>query len=689
MRLKRISFWIATLSLALVLLIGIVDVQRTSPGPVSSVHAQLEQLDGGQSCSACHGGWFSSMTESCLECHAAIGEQIEARRGLHGAQLEAITQRCATCHSEHHGEGFSIVNDQSFALAGAKSRAEFDHQLIGWEMSGAHVELACSKCHENADLAVLPEGAVRFLGERQDCASCHEDPHEGRMRVSCASCHGQESWEGLHSLGHEERLPLIGGHGDVSCRTCHEKDAPRSLEALGEALVKPTPRLCADCHDSPHVASFTRAAALESGRDERAGCVVCHAAEHELFRDERLALSPQQHAASGFSLGPPHAELECASCHAPELANFAERYPGRGQDECSACHADPHEGQFTTGPFAGGECIACHSRQHFDPHEFDLDKHARAALRLEGAHAAAECSACHEDPEPEHARQFRGTPSQCAECHSDSHVGFFAEQLTQAPPPPQNGDCARCHDSERFANAERGFDHARWTGFPVLGAHAQAACEACHPRAELADEHGRTFGTVAEHFGEFESCATCHEDPHQGAFDKPRHPKRFAGEQSCARCHDSTSFRALAREFDHGLWTRFGLVGGHEGVACAACHEPLRRPDEHGRTTALAAGTSCADCHEDPHAGQFTLEGENDCARCHTSLAESMLHFDHERDARFALGDAHKKLDCAACHHVEERGELEFVRYRPIAFRCVDCHGVGEDVLLRRKPRVK
>jgi hypothetical protein len=66
-----------------------------------------------------------------------------------------------------------------------------------------------------------------------------------------------------------------------------------------------------------------------------------------------------------------------------------------------------------------------------------------------------------------------------------------------------------------------------------------------------------------------------------------------------------------------------------------------------------------------------------------------MLHFDHERDARFALGDAHKKLDCAACHHVEERGELEFVRYRPIAFRCVDCHGVGEDVLLRRKPRVK
>lgn len=689
MNVRRLGFWIASCSLALVLLIGVVDVQRTSPGPVTSVHAQLEKLEGGNACSQCHGGWFSDMRSSCLECHAPIAEQIESRTGLHGSQLKAITERCATCHSEHHGASFAIVNDQSFALAGAKSRADFDHALIGWEMSGAHLEPACSKCHENADVAVLAEGQSRFLGKRQDCASCHEDPHEGRMRVSCVSCHGQEKWDGLHSEGHDERLPLIGGHGDVSCRTCHEKDSARSLEALGEAAIKPRPRECADCHESPHVESFTRAAAFALGKSERAGCVVCHAAEHDLFRDERLDLSAEQHAGSGFSLGAPHAELECAQCHDPELASFAERYPGRGQDQCSACHADPHEGQFASGPFSSGDCIACHSRQHFDPHEFDLEKHALTALRLEGAHAKAECAECHHDPQPERARQFRGTPDQCVQCHEDAHDAFFAEKLARVPPSPPNGDCARCHDAERFSNADAGFDHANWTGFAVLGAHAQASCEACHPRAETADETGRTFGRVAEHFGEFESCATCHDDPHGGDFDRPRHPKRFRDATSCARCHDTSSFRSLPFGFDHGLWTRFGLEGGHEGLSCSDCHAPLRKPDELGRTWARAAGTSCADCHDDPHAGQFEVAGEADCARCHTSSHDSMLHFDHETDARFALGAAHRKLDCSACHHVEERAGLEFVRYRPLGTRCVDCHGVGEDVLLRRKSRGK
>jgi hypothetical protein len=688
-RVSRLSFWIATLSLCAVLLIGLVDVQRTSPGPITNVHAQLEKLAGGESCAQCHGGWFSDMTDSCLECHAPVEAQIEEREGLHGAQPRAIAERCATCHSEHHGANFAIVNDQSFALAGAKNRAEFDHALIGWEMNGKHSEQECSKCHESADLAVLPEGTPRFLGLTQDCASCHEDPHKGRMAISCASCHGQETWDGLHSLGHEKRLPLIGGHGDISCRTCHEKDAPRSLEALGEALHKPKPRDCVACHESPHVEGFTQSAALEAELAPGAGCVVCHAAEHDTFRDERLELSPQQHAFSGFSIAAPHAELECAQCHEPKAAEFAARYPGRRQDQCSACHSDPHGAQFASGPFSGGDCIACHSRQHFEPHEFDLEKHARTALALEGQHAKTECAECHGDPAPDEPRVFRGTDSQCSACHGDAHEKFFDPKLAarSSGPTPANGDCARCHDAQSFSNAHAGFDHARWTGFEVLGAHAQSSCEACHPREEHPDPHGRTFGRVDEHFGEFESCGTCHDDPHGGDFDKPRHPKQFRGEASCARCHDSTSFRTLPHGFDHGLWTRFGLEGGHEGLSCSDCHTPLRKPDALGRTWARAAGSSCADCHDDPHAGQFDDAGAADCARCHTSDEKSMLFFDHELDSRFALGEAHSKLDCGACHAFEKRGDLEFVRYRPLGTRCVDCHGVGEDVLLRRKPR--
>jgi len=65
------------------------------------------------------------------------------------------------------------------------------------------------------------------------------------------------------------------------------------------------------------------------------------------------------------------------------------------------------------------------------------------------------------------------------------------------------------------------------------------------------------------------------------------------------------------------------------------------------------------------------------------------LSFDHERDARFALGEAHSGLACAACHHTERKGELAFVRYSPLGTECADCHGSNAEVLLRRQSRKK
>src|SRR6185436_6374591 len=116
----------------------------------------------------------------------------------------------------------------------------------------------------------------------------------------------------------------------------------------------------------------------------------CHAAEHELFRDPKLALTPAQHAASGFALELPHAKQECAQCHAP-AGSFAERYPGRSAELCSQCHADPHGGQFEGGPFATGDCLACHEKTRWEPHTFDVAKHAFTGFALTGAHTSTDC----------------------------------------------------------------------------------------------------------------------------------------------------------------------------------------------------------------------------------------------------------------------------------------------------------
>ena len=691
---KRVglSTWLALLSLAAVALVAIVDVERTSPGPLANVHQGEEDLAGGTNCAACHGGWFRSMAQACLDCHAPIEEQIDARAGLHGAITRGEAMRCGACHSEHHGLGFAMVNRQSFALAGVPDPEAFDHGLVGFDMSGEHLELDCTKCHANAATAVLAKGEQRFLGLSQDCASCHEDVHEGAMAVSCATCHGQEAFDQLHSIGHERVLPLVGGHGDVSCRTCHAEDGPRALEVVGGRGAQPPERTCLDCHASPHAAGFAEGAARLAGMPLEQGCVSCHAAEHASFREEGLTISAEQHALTGFPLAEPHAELGCAACHWPQVEAFAERYPARGADDCSRCHADPHGGQFEGGRFSpagDGDCLACHDRLRFEPHGFTLDMHQRAAFALDGAHAEADCSACHHLPEDGSPRVFAGTAQRCEQCHADAHDGFFdarARELAAA----ERGECARCHLTERFDDvpAER-FDHGAWTGFPVQGAHAEEGCAACHAPAPAPDEAGRSFGRVAELFGPFEGCATCHADPHQGQFDGPGKPLQVDGREGCARCHVETSFRAFADGFEHGSWTGYPLAGAHAAAACSACHAPLRPADALGRTWGRALGSGCADCHADPHGGQFAAEGEGDCARCHTSARADLLAFDHERDARFALGAAHAEVACSACHMEVEQAGTRFVRYRPLGTQCVDCHGVHEEVLLRRKSRTR
>ncbi len=696
---RGLRLWIGIFSLSTVVLLAVVDMRRTSPGALSTVHGREEELSGKRDCRECHGSWVTSMAEACLDCHTAIAAQIDGTdeappEGLHGMLGKEKAQRCALCHSEHHGNGFALVNAQSFAQAGVESVDSFDHRLIGFTMDGAHLALDCAECHEHANDPVLGKGMQRYLGLDQDCASCHDDPHEGRMVVACADCHGQDAWDELASLNHARHLPLVGGHAGVSCSACHEEKGTHALELLGTAKRRPRTRECLECHASPHDGAFVEGVAKLVGKTSGASCVDCHEPEHESFDDERLEITPEQHACSGFGLDAPHDQASCRDCHAPEGESFAARYPGRGPDQCSLCHADPHGGQFATGPFVGKDCIACHRRDRFEPHAFGVNKHALAALKLTGRHLEIECDECHRVPREGEPRVFRGTPSTCEGCHPDAHAGFFARFALGLPglAAVEHGECARCHGTTTFADvpAER-FDHGRWTGFPILGAHAEGACEDCHPLAEEPDETGRRFGRVSEHFGRFEGCSTCHADPHKGAFDGPRHPAKVGEGEGCARCHVETSFRALPYGFDHALWTRFTVVGAHEEAGCSACHEPLARADELGRTWGRAAGPLCSDCHLDPHAGQFApgTGGRTDCARCHTSKVRSYLSFDHERDSRFALGDAHEDLACSACHLPVIQDGIEVVRYRPLGIECTDCHGVQGDFLLRRKKRAQ
>ena len=679
------SLWIGTIAIALVFAYVLSDFARTAPGPLSAVHGQVAALQGFGSCNQCHGGWFRSMQQSCLKCHEAVAQQLHDQRGLHGQLGQERTASCELCHGEHHGEEFAVTNPQSFALAGVADVAQFDHALVGSDITGRHLQLACTACHLLAGRQPLPEGESRYLGLSRDCAGCHEDVHRGQMQLDCAACHGQDSFHLLQAEDHDKVLPLLGGHGGLSCNACHADGKGHDFDRVG-GKAPPPPRLCRDCHQSPHRQAFVAASSRQLHLAEPRSCGGCHLPEHREFAAAGPLLTPAMHESSGFALAAPHDQAKCADCHAA-AAPFAQRYPGRDADTCGSCHRDVHQGQFAASEVGRQGCLGCHDRLRFEPPAFGQQQHDRTAFPLQGRHRDVDCKRCHLRPDDSSPRQFRGTNQRCADCHEDVHAARFVAAMPGDTAVAEG--CERCHTTAGFDRLPAdGFDHARWTGFALRGAHAQSKCEACHPRSTEPDAQHRRFGRVADHFGAFTGCVTCHRDPHQQAFDRPGLPKRLDGRDSCLRCHVETSFRALDHGFDHERWTGFVLAGKHAAIDCETCHAPLLPAAEDGRTWARAAGTTCADCHQDPHAHQFETNGTTDCRRCHkTAERFADLAFRHDLDSRFPLGEPHRKLACTACHKPVRDGDVDVVRYRPIPFQCADCHGGQNDPLHRTRVR--
>ena len=705
---------IGVVSLLAVLSAAVVDFGRTAPGEIHAAHARVDGLAGPGECAQCHGGWTTSMSNACLECHSTIQAHLDGGIGLHGVLGDVAAENCAACHAEHHGASFQSVNDLSFARAGIEDRLGFDHSAVGFDMAGKHLEAECSACHEHVDAVIVPEGAHRYIGLNQSCASCHEDPHAGQLSDTCSVCHTQAAFGEHIFTGHASFLPLTGGHAGLDCRACHEAESEHSLEALrGPKTSRPTPRNCASCHGQPHQESFVLGAAasqgtavhaLATGLARNALCSGCHQPHHTTFAEDATSITAEAHAASGFELALPHDSLSCGSCHKAG-APYAERYPGRSAEQCSACHQDPHAGQFAGLAFvaaadlAGGAvdrqgCIVCHARTHFAPHAFGVEAHAQTALPLEGAHAGAECAACHAQTRVTGSpvRQFHGTPSKCDQCHGDAHAGYFDETLSgarESAPEPKHGDCALCHSPSAFSPAfspDGDFNHGFWTRYALEGSHASAECTSCHARSPEPDENGRTFGRVHQIYGEVTGCNTCHTDVHEGLFDRKGLSAEVQGREDCARCHSPVTFRSLPHGFDHGKWTGWRLDGAHAEADCTACHAPLRRPDAAGRTWGRAKGKDCASCHQSPHGEQFETRPKKGCIKCHESpVSFATLSFDHDLESRFPLDEAHEKVACAGCHKAEEQGEP--VRYRPLPMDCVDCHGVHEKALRRRRRR--
>ncbi|MGE3176907.1 MAG: hypothetical protein AB7O32_05530 [Vicinamibacterales bacterium] len=295
-----------------------------------------------------------------------------------------------------------------------------------------------------------------------------------------------------------------------------------------------------------------------------------------------------------------HANLEglsnCAQCHEQGRKVTASK--------CLACHkpiADRIASKRGVHKDVTDECVACHAEhagtngelRPFEPGTFD---HARVTgFALDGGHAnlAGGCAACHKQ------RTFLDQKSTCVSCHADVHK------------PSLGAACQSCHTTRAFTGSAAGFDHTK-AAFQLTGAHRTVGCEKCHVN--------RQFKGIA-----FNSCASCHKDPHRQAFGT-----------ACSTCHGNDASWRTTR-IDHGR-TAFALIGAHQKATCASCHkQPAMR--------VKPRSDRCAACHVDVHRGTF----QQDCKSCHNETSFAKAPFDHST-TRFALTGKHAPLVCEACH---------------------------------------
>jgi hypothetical protein len=474
-----------------------------------------------QSCVACHKDEHNGrLGQNCQQCHnfgdwknVSQFDHSKTRYPLTGQHVQVSCQKCHTpgpdskprytglafgkcndCHADPHKGSFAQTCQSCHGTGGWKRvsleniNEKFDHSRTKYPLQGKHRSVDCLQCHANGDF----KKPLEF----QTCAGCHKpDPHSGQFAKrpggpECASCHTVEGFK-PSTYGVKEHAvsayPLEFKHATLQCGQCH---TPKGKDTQFRIKFG----LCTDCHKDEHNGQF--AAAPYQNR-----CEQCHTLKG--YRPSTFTLA--RHKDTRFQLTGGHIAIPCGDCHKEKSASeprSAVRYHFEDRS-CTACHDDPHKGQFkdrmqkagSNGNPAG--CEACHTTVSWK--ELQRFDHAQTSFPLVGAHRGTACIDCHKPPNMEtkllHV-DFKAAPTVCGQCHEDIHGAQFAN-------PSHLTACADCHNSIKWKPSL--FDHERRTSFSLRGAHQRVRCESCHKEIRVIEGKSVLFYKPTP-----KECAACH-----------------------------------------------------------------------------------------------------------------------------------------------------------------------------------
>ena len=590
---------------------------QISPGELSKAHEEFEGID---HCTQCHEQGQEITGKKCVDCHTEISEALRTKRGYHFLNASST---CINCHKEHLGRNASITQFDN---------KHFDHRTTGFLLAGKHASVQCERCH--SVMHMKDPTVVRtlhqyphqtYLGLRQRCSDCHNDRHGNTLGTDCQNCHTAEEWNKATAFSHAKTpYPLAGKHLTVGCMKCHETLQGKEVNRPLVFTVKEYGD-CKACHKTPHSEKFSKQE-----------CRSCHAPVGW------SVVSAFDHSTTAFTLIGKHSAVSCEKCH----AGLAVRGVGEKKEfatkpfkDCTPCHASPHAESFSKKP-----CSSCHTSKTWASVPEESFDHSMTAFPLRGKHAVLNCEKCHlAGPKQSFKSSFKLSQKMCVDCHEDKHQGQFVQAYAN--------DCSQCHTEAGFSPSTYSFEKHQRSRFILASSHLTVPCRDCHVKQK----------SWVFQFDKL-TCESCHKDHHEGVFIE------LMKERSCDVCHTEITWKKVT--FDHAR-TKFPLVGQHTFAPCDKCHI------KQGGTSVVAyRGTSsvCADCHTDPHAGQFADKGKTDCANCHTPISRHATVFQHNIQSTFILTGAHGKVECGACHKPELRSGKIVIRYKPLSQKCESCH---------------
>ena len=342
---------------------------------------------------------------ACADCHA-------------GNRFQGTPAACYGCHAKE----YAATTNPNHATAGFPTNcsvchgsdtwlnATFNHATTRFQLTGAHVTLACAQCHVNNV----------FAGLSTLCQSCHltefnqtTNPNHvtAAFPQDCSLCHSTVNWQGATFDHSKTGFALTGAHAPLQCAACH---ANGQFTALSPA--------CASCHLAAYN-SATNPNHVTVGFPQT--CEVCH---------NSTAWSPASfnHNATKFPLTGAHVNAVCTSCHINNV------FAGTPTD-CYSCHKKEYDTTNNPNHAASSfptACASCHttttwSGATFNHTQFPIytGAHARVWTTCGDCHANPNnyqvftCIACHThaqasvDPRHRGVRNYVYSPTSCYSCH--------------------------------------------------------------------------------------------------------------------------------------------------------------------------------------------------------------------------------------------------------------------------------